>query len=215
MQHRSAFRKHTAFGFLVIWLTSTFLAGCQTLKAPVVNNPHAAKNAVHFRIAGKIGVRYFDQYDEKKYASAFYAWGQQGTHFAIDLTGVLGMGKTHIAGTQAQAKLTNQKTGTLTGSPEALLLQTTGWHAPISQLPYWILGKPTPLAMHNQFDVQNRLIKSVASTENAHWLVEISYKNTSEKPHKLNMFRLATAASKLTAESKKTANKVTLTITHQ
>lgn len=101
-------------------------------------------NSHHFSITGKIGITTL--IDGKKQAySAFYAWGQQDDRFAIELVGALGLGATNIWYDGQNATLTNDQTGTLVAAnADELLTQATGWHAPISQLPYWILGKSAP-----------------------------------------------------------------------
>ena len=91
-----------------------------------------------FTLTGKIGVK-----TPQQSGSAFYAWAQTGDRFAIDLSGALGIGQTHIEGVQGHVTLDNSTTGHLEAqAPETLLKQATGWDAPISSLRYWVMGVP-------------------------------------------------------------------------
>lgn len=126
----------------------------------------------NFAITGKIGIT--TQHNGKKQAiSAFYAWGQTADRFAIDLTGTLGLGATSIRFDGKQATLNNDEFGTVNAdSPELLLQKTTGWQAPISHLPYWILGKNAPGDTNSLFDGQK-----LTQTQNNHWTIQLEYNN--------------------------------------
>lgn len=125
-----------------------------------------------FAITGKIGIT--TQHNGKKQAiSAFYAWGQTADRFAIDLTGALGLGATSIRFDGKQATLSNDEFGIVSAnSPELLLQKTTGWQAPISHLPYWILGKNAPDDTNSLFDGQK-----LTQTQNNHWTIQLEYNN--------------------------------------
>lgn len=125
-----------------------------------------------FAITGKIGIT--TQHNGKKQAiSAFYAWGQTADRFAIDLTGALGLGATAIRFDGKQATLSNDEFGIVSAnSPELLLQKTTGWQAPISHLPYWILGKNAPGDTNSLFDGQK-----LTQTQNNHWTIQLEYNN--------------------------------------
>lgn len=132
-----------------------------------------------FDINGKIGVT-----TPQQTGSAFYTWGQNGNAFAIDLAGALNAGQTIIRYDGQTATLTNDK-GTLTATnPEELLFKATQWQAPISQLPYWIMGQSAPSDTDNQTDAQNRL----STANNSHWTAEFSYANTQATlPNRITM----------------------------
>ena len=183
----------------VIALGLVTLSGCQSLQktpnaaptpviastipapAPVTTPsdtaPHAANTAdavstpptAQFTINGKIGVT-----TPKQAGSAFYVWSQQGQNFAINLAGALNAGETNISYNGQSATLTNDKGTINAATPEALLLQATGWQAPISQLSYWIQGQSAPSDSHSQQDPQSRLI----SAQNGDWQAQFSYANT-------------------------------------
>lgn len=173
------------------------LAGCQhTIKAPVLATPIPNEQAVtlQFSIGGKIGVR-----TPQQNGSAFYAWTQVNDHFAIDITGALGIGQTRIEGVPGQVTLNSAKTGTLqANTPEELLEQATGWQTPISHLVSWIQGKPATSTAKIQPDEQNRL----ARLSEDGWDVQFSYADNDKLPQKLLMVQALESGE----------NKVTLTI---
>lgn len=177
------------------------LAGCQTtVKAPVLKQPLPSQQAIttQFTLSGKIGVR-----TPQQNGSAFYAWTQVNDHFAIELTGALGIGQTRIEGIPGQVSLTSAKTGTLQAStPEELLLEATGWQAPISYLVSWVQGKPASTGAQATYDAQKRL----SQLNEGGWQVQFSYADNNALaqalPQKLVMIQPLTQGE----------NRVTLTI---
>ena len=188
--------------------TMVITSGCQSLKtANATNQPTTmqAQNADQpkklesFNITGKIGVTTpANDSSGTQGGSAFYAWGQENDRFAIELIGALGIGKTNIEYNGQTATLVSEKTGTLTADdPEELLQKATGWQAPISQMPYWISGRPAPSDSAPQMDAQNRLISSV----NGDWSASFSYKGNDKLPSKISAVQPQ-------------GNKVVMTINH-
>ena len=181
-------------------------SGCQSLKtANATNQPigtiqEQPKKLESFNITGKIGVTTPSKDNSgNQGGSAFYAWGQQNDRFAIELIGALGIGKTNIEYNGQSATLISEKTGTLTADdPETLLKKATGWQAPISQMPYWISGRPAPSDSAPQLDAQNRLISSV----NGEWQANFTYKGNDKLPNKISAMQSQ-------------GNKVVMTIDHQ
>ena len=181
-------------------------SGCQSLKtANATNQPigtiqEQPKKLESFNITGKIGVTTPNKDNSgNQGGSAFYAWGQQNDRFAIELIGALGIGKTNIEYNGQSATLVSEKTGTLTADdPETLLKKATGWQAPISQMPYWISGRPAPSDSAPQLDAQNRLISSV----NGEWQASFTYKGNDKLPNKISAMQSQ-------------GNKVVMTIDHQ
>ena len=181
-------------------------SGCQSLKtANATNQPigtiqEQPKKLESFNITGKIGVTTPSKDNSgNQGGSAFYAWGQQNDRFAIELIGALGIGKTNIEYNGQSATLISEKTGTLTADdPETLLKKATGWQAPISQMPYWISGRPAPSDSAPQLDAQNRLISSV----NGEWQASFTYKGNDKLPNKISAMQSQ-------------GNKVVMTIDHQ
>ena len=140
-----------------------------------------------FNIRGKIGVTTpKTETSSAQTGSAFYVWAQEDERFAIDLTGALGIGHTVIEYDGNSAKLVSERTGEITAAtPEELLLQATGWQAPISQLRYWISGRPAPSDTNSQLDSQGRIDRS----QNGDWLAQFSYKNNDRLPSKITVTR--------------------------
>ncbi|AXI02305.1 lipoprotein insertase outer membrane protein LolB [Aquirhabdus parva] len=204
------------------WFACTLLiglSGCQTLRVPTLpsipttplspvamttggENNASSSATTHFSITGKIGVK-----TPKQSGSAFYAWAQDGDRFAIDLTGALGIGQTHIEGIPGKVSLNSAKTGLLEAeTPEELLTRATGWLAPISYLPSWIEGRAAEPNSTSTKDAQNRL----ATLNEGGWDVTFSYndQSTSKTPIRLVMNQVSPTD---TAQS----NRVILTIQHQ
>lgn len=189
------------------------LTACQTLHPPTlpILPPTALPTTpttvtanvaqpIHFSITGKIGVR-----TAKQTGSAFYAWSQDGERFAIDLTGALGIGQTHIEGVPEHVTLQSAKTGLIEAStPEELLQRATGWQAPISYLPYWIDGQKASTDSTATRDTQNRL----QTLNEGGWDVVFNYEDQSlgKYPNRLVMNQSADPTDPTTH------NKVTLTI---
>ena len=195
--------------FAAVTTALVITSGCQSLKtANATNQPSTTlqgQNAEppqkleNFNITGKIGVTMpANDTTGTQGGSAFYAWGQQNDRFAIELIGALGIGKTNIEYNGQTATLVSEKTGTLTADdPETLLKKATGWQAPISQMPYWISGRPAPSDSAPQLDDQNRLISSV----NGDWSASFAYKGTDKLPSKISAVQPQ-------------GNKVVMTINH-
>ena len=197
---------------LLTALTAAILVttGCQSLKTSSgTNQPSSTvqgqnvqqpQKLENFNITGKIGVTTAaNGANSAQGGSAFYAWGQQNDRFAIELIGALGIGKTNIEYNGQSATLVSEKTGTLTAAdPETLLKKATGWQAPISQMPYWISGRPAPSDSAPTLDNQNRLISSV----NGEWQASFAYKGNDKLPNKISAVQSQ-------------GNKVVMTIDHQ
>ncbi len=130
---------------------------------------------IHFSITGKIGVRTL-----KQSGSAFYAWSQEGERFAIDLTGALGIGLTHIAGIPGHVSLQSAKTGYIEATtPEELLQRATGWQAPISYLPHWINGELMDATSPVTRDAQQRIV----TVSEGGWDVVFDYDDLAGHPY--------------------------------
>lgn len=161
---------------------STTAGGSATTGDSVVT-PVTPSKLEAFTINGKIGITTPATAQAPAQAnSAFYAWGQQGDRFAIELVGALGIGKTNIEYNGQTASLVSEKTGTMTASnPDELLKKATGWQVPISQLPYWISGKPAPSDSGQQVDEAGRLVAAV----NGDWTANFTYEDTKMLPNKV------------------------------
>lgn len=182
---------------VMVLLVGVTLTACQTLPQPkAVPTPEVATDVLNFAITGKIGIT-TQTSDGKRAGSAFYTWSQEKERFAIELTGVLGMGATLISFDGKTAKLVSDKTGEIVAdSPEDLLLRATGYQAPISQLPYWIVGKVAPDDVDSVFD-DGRLTTS----NNHQWSATFEYAKNSTQPNRLTIIHAD-------------GHKVVMTITH-
>lgn len=148
------------------------MAGCQSLPQTTPTTTPTINAPIQFNISGKIGIT-TAMPDGNQSNTAFYAWAQQGERFAIDLTGALGIGATAISFDGKTATLQSERTGNISAdSPEELLLEATGWQAPISQLPYWIVGRAAPSDSHHQYDSKGQLAQAV----NGEWTATFEYK---------------------------------------
>ena len=207
---RSFYKPNKLALFAAMSAAMVITSGCQSMKsANATNQPSTTiqgqnteqpKKLESFNITGKIGVTTAaSDTTGAQGGSAFYAWGQQNDRFAIELIGALGIGKTNIEYNGQSATLVSEKTGTLNAAdPETLLKKATGWQAPISQMPYWISGRPAPSDNAPQLDAQNRLISSV----NGEWRASFSYKGNDKLPNKISAVQSQ-------------GNKVVMTIDHQ
>ncbi|PIE47256.1 MAG: outer membrane lipoprotein LolB [Gammaproteobacteria bacterium] len=183
-------------------VVTTLLAGCQTMhQQPTVDPINTSTMLIPqkldaFNIAGKIGVV---NTLENQAGSAFYVWAQEDERFTIELQGALGIGFTKIQYDGQTATLENSDVGTISAdNPDALLLQATGWQAPISQLPYWISGSPAPTDSSQSLDSQYRLL----SATNGDWTATFNYKDNNKLPKKI-------------ISTNTNGNKVTMIIKHQ
>ncbi|MFW1837631.1 lipoprotein insertase outer membrane protein LolB [Acinetobacter gyllenbergii] len=154
------------------------LTGCQHFSQPnkVVTSPQV-QDENNFSLQGKIGVR-----TPQQSGSAFFTWVQQQDQFDIELTGILGVGKTQIEGKPEQVTLNSAKTGLITAeTPEELLEKATGWQAPIMHLAYWVQAKPATQNAQTSKDESNRLKQLVEDG----WTVDFSYNDAQPLPNKL------------------------------
>ena len=157
------------------------LAGCQTLPKAQPAPTQTINEPIKFSIGGKIGITSASA-EGNQSGTAFYAWTQDAERFAIDLTGALGIGATSISFDGKTATLTSERTGEINAStPEELLLRATGWQAPISQLPYWIVGRAAPSDSNHSHDDAGRLL----SATNGDWTASFEYKGNT--PNRLRI----------------------------
>ncbi|MGE4314771.1 lipoprotein insertase outer membrane protein LolB [Acinetobacter sp.] len=171
------------FSLSLIAASTLILSGCQQYTQPQTPNvaqiPEAAKN---FNLQGKIGVRTPGQS-----GSAFFTWIQQQDEFDIELSGILGVGKTQISGQPGNVTLNSAKTGLIQAeTPEELLQRATGWQAPITHLVDWVQAKPATTQAKISKDEQNRPIQFLEDG----WTVDLSYNEQAQLPNKLILKQL-------------------------
>lgn len=154
------------------------LTGCQQIvkpEAPLATPLVQANN--HFELQGKIGVKTAQQS-----GSAFFTWVQEQENFDIELTGILGVGKTQISGRNGEVTLNSAKTGLIQAeSAEELLQRATGWQAPITHLVDWVQARSATTTAQIQKDSTDRVIQIIEDG----WTVDLSYNEKAELPYRL------------------------------
>ena len=164
---------------LTLMLTSTLvLSGCQQFTQPQASNVAQTPEAPRqFNLQGKIGVK-----TPAQSGSAFFTWVQQQDEFDIELSGILGVGKTQISGRSRDVSLNSAKTGLIQAqTPEELLTRATGWQAPITHLIDWVQAKPATTQAKISKDEQNRPTQFLEDG----WTVALSYNDQAQLPNKL------------------------------
>ncbi|MEB6565638.1 MAG: outer membrane lipoprotein LolB [Gammaproteobacteria bacterium] len=170
-------RLFSKLGLTLFVSTSLFITGCQ----PFVQSPAHVSQQVEaenqFNLQGKIGVR-----TPQQSGSAFFTWVQQQQQFDIELSGILGVGKTQISGQPGQVTLNSAKTGLIYAeSPEELLERATGWQAPITHLIDWVQARPATVDAQIQKDSQQRPTQFIEDG----WTVDLSYNDNAPLPNRL------------------------------
>ncbi|TCB52598.1 outer membrane lipoprotein LolB [Acinetobacter sp. ANC 4779] len=171
-------RIFSKFSLTLIATSTLVLTGCQQYTQPQAPNvsqiPEATNN---FSLQGKIGVK-----TPAQSGSAFFTWVQQQNEFDIELSGILGVGKTQISGTPGQVTLNSAKTGLIkAATAEELLQRATGWQAPITHLVDWVQAKPATTQAKISKDESNRPIQFLEDG----WTVDLSYNDQAQLPNKL------------------------------
>jgi outer membrane lipoprotein LolB len=121
------------------------LAGCvnQPSRIPMGNwdeRQALLETFDHWQISGKLGVRV-----PKDSGSANLRWQQTQREYTLDLSGPLGSGRALITGKPGHVSLQQPGQPNLTAkTPEELILQSTGWQIPVTQLTFWVRALPNP-----------------------------------------------------------------------
>ncbi len=155
-------------------------ATSQVIATPEVSNANNETQVTasnQFNLQGKIGVK-----TPKQSGSAFFTWQQDHDNFDIELSGILGIGKTIIEGKSGEVTLNSSKTGLIKAdSPEELLERATGWVAPITNIVAWVQGHPATTDAKITKDDQARINQI---DENG-WVVDLNYHDQATLPNKL------------------------------
>ncbi len=129
------------------------LAACATVSPKTPPTPAGSatrdnSQLLRWQAEGKLGLRF-----QERGGSLYFTWQQDQDHFTLDMAGPLGQGQTKLSGQAGLVTLESAGTGRVQAqSPEAVMLQTLGWQAPVSHLRFWLRGLPaTPQAQiaHN------------------------------------------------------------------
>lgn len=161
--------------WLAVIVAAAVLAGCaagpRPVDAPVPtwNERLAALAAVQtWLLTGRIAVRN----DEEGWNGAI-AWRQRPDSYDIQFSGPLGQGGARLEGTRGQVELQEADGTQYHGTDaEALLLERLGWRVPLTELRYWVTGRPAPGTAPErlEFDEDGRL----ALLRQAGW--QVTYK---------------------------------------
>ena len=170
-------RLFSKLGLTLFATSSLMLTGCQPFVQKPANISQQVEAENQFNLQGKIGVR-----TPQQSGSAFFTWVQQQQQFDIELSGILGVGKTQISGQPGQVTLNSAKTGLIYAeSPEELLEQATGWQAPITHLVDWVQARPATVNAQIQKDPQQRPTQFIEDG----WTVDLSYNDSASLPNRL------------------------------
>ena len=170
-------RLFSKLGLTLFVSTSLFITGCQPFVQPPAHVSQQVEAENQFNLQGKIGVR-----TPQQSGSAFFTWVQQQQQFDIELSGILGVGKTQISGKPGQVTLNSAKTGLIYAeSPEELLERATGWQAPITHLIDWVQARPATIDAQIQKDSQQRPTQFIEDG----WTVDLSYNDNAPLPNRL------------------------------
>lgn len=133
------------------------LSACATvapLPPPADASPRDNRALTHWQAEGKLGLRFQD-----RGISLYFSWQQNDEHFTLDMAGPLGQGQTKLSGHAGQVTLESAGTGRVEAqSPEAVMLQTLGWQAPVSHLRYWLRGLPATKQAEVQHNAAGELL---------------------------------------------------------
>ena len=170
-------RNLSQLGCCAFAATALFLTGCQQMIMPQAPATPSLQAENQFQLQGKIGVR-----TPQQTGSAFFTWVQQQEEFDIELSGILGVGKTQISGTPGQVTLNSAKTGVIqAASAEELLQRATGWQAPISYLVDWVQARPATTTAKLQKDDTQRINQIIEQG----WTVDLNYNAQAKMPNRL------------------------------
>lgn len=161
-----------------ITVSTLAFSGCQQYIKPQQQAANPIIEAPNqFNLQGKIGVR-----TPQQSGSAFFTWAQEQDEFDIELSGILGVGKTQISGKPGEVSLQSAKTGLITAAtPEELLQRATGWQAPITHLVKWVQAKPATQQAQLHKDGSGRIGQILEDG----WTVDLSYDDNAMLPNKL------------------------------
>jgi len=170
---------------IVLCSSMMILTGCQSLPISQKMPPLVEQNIENtttpstnqFNLQGKIGVK-----TPQQSGSAFFTWVQQQDQFDIELSGILGIGKTQITGELGKVELNSSRTGLISAeTPEELLEIATGWQAPITYIIDWVQARPATSQAEISTDSSMRPTQFIEEG----WVVDLSYKDQTNLPNRL------------------------------
>lgn len=137
----------------------SLIAGCSSLSKPkqlIATNPNSLTG--YWYAEGRLAVT-----SPTANLNGSFNWLQEDVNFSLEVVGPFGQGHTKISGQPFYIELINNQHQLAAASPE-LLFAELDWQLPVSNLVYWLQGKPAP-----------GLIESLAPNKfyQQGWLVEI------------------------------------------
>lgn len=126
----------------------TLMAGCATPPAQDVSERTKGQWAAQqdalaaqdtWSLTGKVGLRMPEQT-----TSASLDWQQQPEDFKLMVSGPFGAGRSVLEKQDGSFSLTTGEGHFEADSPEALMTEQLGWSLPVSAMPDWIRGRPSP-----------------------------------------------------------------------
>lgn len=137
-----------------------------------------------WQMDGRIGV-----VNGKEGGQATFVWKQKGDYYHIRFFGPFGAGALSIEGNAHQVSL-QEANGKIhyAKTPEELMARVAGWHVPLSEIRYWILGISDPKKhVHVKRFTPSGLLSQLNQSG---WVIEFDHYKTSSStsmPGKLNM----------------------------
>ncbi len=123
--------------FLVPWL---LLASLLLLQGCALQPQTAPHPQTHWHAEGKIAIT-----TANGHTSATFNWQQFQEDYRLRLFGPFGVGTAWLIKEGKQVWFEDQEHGKqLANSAEQLMRKHLGWHLPVAELRYWLLGSPAP-----------------------------------------------------------------------
>jgi len=121
-----------------LFLTTLLLGGCAA--TPHLQSSRSAAEFSDWQLNGRIALTHGDQ---GWHASLL--WQQRADRYQVKVSGPLGQGGFQLAGDERGVVLIDAEgNASFARDGDALLLQTTGWHLPVTGMRYWVRGLPVP-----------------------------------------------------------------------
>lgn len=132
---------HIALLFLLAACTSPPVKLSSVEQKQVYNNTQSdLRFLTTWEMHGRMNIQHKGRSD-----TASIVWLQERTGYGIKLTGPLGQGAVYLLGDKSGVTYKDSEGNTdAAPTPESLLQSHTGYVLPISNLMYWVIGRPVP-----------------------------------------------------------------------
>ena len=130
------------------------LIGCASLPEPIRPVASMPQASEHYVVSGKARINAPDLTQSLR-----FRWQQQNGQYDIWLWGALGMGRTHLQGSE-ETFIISDGSQQIAGSPGDLMRAHFGWSVPVEALGAWLRGAAASTMPVNlqQSDDRDRLI---------------------------------------------------------